>query len=743
MSSGIQARPERWVNSLIAAAMLGSVGILMVALFAWQRPLGGRLQLQTGQVAPYDIIAPRDLRYESKLLTEEAKARAAQAIPDQYESLDSGIRRERVSQSRVILDQLTQVRNDPNIPPQAQLDQLLAMTEVSMTLQLALQIQDLAPEDWVAVVTEAPAVVDRVMREEIRNTTLALAQRRVPAFISADLSEQAAQVTAGLVQGLIRPNSVFNAERTQELRTIASTETPVQYGTFVQGEAIIRRGEIASEQDVEALTQLGLLQQDWDSRTLLRASAFTLIILLLVIGSIYRLRPETLNNNQEKAILVVLTVLWLLGAKFMIVPHDWLPYLYPLAALSMLTTVLVDLRVATILTVALAMTINFLDDLNPALVTYMCAGSLIGALALGRAERLSAFLWAGLSVTLSNLLLHFAYRTTFTEFDQPILLGKIWETYAVALLNGVLSASVALVGYFIFGNLFNITTSLQLTELSRPTHPLLRQLLLKAPGTYHHTIVVSNLAERAAAAIGADAFLARVGAYYHDIGKTVRPYFFTENIADGSSPHDKLDPTTSAQIIISHVNDGIDLAQKYHLPQRIQEFIREHHGRTLVQYFYTQAQRLAGEGTAVNEENFRYPGPRPRSKETAILLLADMCEAAVRSVRPATREELDRLVRKLIDERVDDGELSESDLTFKDLETIRNIFLQVLQGVHHPRIAYPDPLKSLKEATKTDIPVVAPNGKERSSRPPDTTRPVGGEEEDIISLASAIRYREA
>lgn len=744
MSAGIKARPELWVNSLIAAAMVGSVGILMVALFAWQRPLSGRIQLQEGQVAPYDIIAPREIRYESKLLTEQARTRAAQAIPDQYESMDSQIRRAQVSRSREILDQITLLRNDPNITPQQQLDQLQAMSEVSMTLQLALEIQDLTPQDWAAVVTETPAALDRVMREEIRDTTLTFARRRVPTVISAELSEAAATVTAGLVSGLIRPNSVLNAERTAELRALASEDTPLQYVTFVRGEAIIRRGEIANVQDVEALTQLGLLQQEWDNRMLIPAIAFTLLILLLVIGSIYRLRPATLYNHQEKAILVALCVFWLLGAKFMIVPNDWLPYLYPLAALGMLTTVLIHLRVAMVLTIGFALIIHFLDDVNPVLVAYMAAGSIIGSLALGRAERLSAFLWAGLAVVLSNLLTYTAYRAPLTDFDLPIFFAQLWDTYAVVLLNGVVSASVALVGYFIFGNLFNITTTLQLTELSRPTHPLLRQLLLKAPGTYHHTIVVSNLAERAAAAIGADAFLARVGAYYHDIGKTVRPYFFTENIADGSSPHAKLDPATSAQIIISHVNDGVDLAQKYRLPQRLQEFIREHHGRTYVQYFYTQAQRLAGEGMTVDPEHFRYPGPRPRSKETAILLLADMCEAAVRSVRPATREELDRLVRKLIDERVDDGELSESDLTFKDLQTIRDIFLQVLQGVHHPRIAYPDPLKSLKEAaaTETSLPVV--NGKERPAPPTNgVARPVGGEEEEVLPLASTVRYREA
>jgi hypothetical protein len=197
------------------------------------------------------------------------------------------------------------------------------------------------------------------------------------------------------------------------------------------------------------------------------------------------------------------------------------------------------------------------------------------------------------------------------------------------------------------------------------------------------------MAERAAAAIGADAMLVRVGAYYHDIGKTVRPYFFAENILDNTSPHDRLDPLTSAKIIISHVTDGIDLAEKYKLPERIQDFIQEHHGTTLVKYFFSQAQQQAAPGEEVSEGDFRYPGPNPRTKETAILMLADTCEAAVRAVRPATREDLETLVDRLIDERVANGELSDSDLTFRELATIKDVFLHVLQGVHHPRIQYP------------------------------------------------------
>jgi hypothetical protein len=228
-----------------------------------------------------------------------------------------------------------------------------------------------------------------------------------------------------------------------------------------------------------------------------------------------------------------------------------------------------------------------------------------------------------------------------------------------------------------------------------------------------------------------------VGAYYHDIGKTVRPYFFAENIMDVTSPHEKLDPLTSAQIIISHVKDGVDLAQKYHLPTRIQEFIREHHGRSLVKYFYMHALRQAEAGEPINEDDFRYPGPSPQSKETTILLLADTCEAAVRAVRPSSREDLDSLVSRLIDERVMSGELNESSMTFRELQTVKAVFLQVLQGVHHPRIVYPEPSNQerpkLVPTADDGTPVVVtrrlPGGIEESAfqpAPPPVDMAIGG-----------------
>jgi hypothetical protein len=727
---------QHWFHHLLIATMISSVGILSVALLAWQRPLTGQIQLEVGKVAPYDLVAPSDIRYESKLLTDAARSRAAQGVVDQYDSLEGRTRRYQVSRMREILNFITITRHDPYLTPERQNDYLLAISDLALSPESVLRITSLSADEWETVVAEAPLALDRALREEIRESNLAFVQRRVPSLISDELSEDASLVVTELVRLMIRPNSFVNQERTDELREKARKAVPLQYVTLARGETIIRAGDVALPEDVEALSQLGLLERAWDRWTVVRAIAMTVIVLLVVIGAVRRLRPRTLSNYQELAVLVVASAIWMLAAKFLIVPHDWIPYLYPLAAFALLITALIDLRVAIIFTLGIALLVHYQGHNNPTLITYMCVGSMIGSLALGRPERLSAFLWAGLAVALSNLLAYIAHRSAFLEFDVSLFSPQAWQVYLVMLLNGVLSASIALLGYYLFGNLFNITTSLQLTELSRPTHPLLRQLLLKAPGTYHHTIVVSNLSERAAAAIGADGFLARVGAYYHDIGKTVRPYFFTENIADGSSPHDKLDPLTSAQIIISHVSDGVDLAQKYRLPLRLQDFIREHHGKTLTQYFYTQAQRNANQSEAIVEANFRYPGPRPRSKETAVVFLADTCEAAVRAIRPATREDLERLVRKLIDERVNEGELNECNLTFRDLQTIRDVFLQVLQGVHHPRIVYPEAIQAgANNRNKPSEPLPMPNG---NGQPVViTTGPIpapGGVEEEVSEL---------
>ena len=288
---------------------------------------------------------------------------------------------------------------------------------------------------------------------------------------------------------------------------------------------------------------------------------------------------------------------------------------------------------------------------------------------------------------MANLGVILAFR--LSSQDQNVV--ALLQLCAVGVASAILSTSLSFATYSLLGRLFGLTTPLHLMELARPTHPLFRQLVLRAAGTHHHSLIIGNMAEAAATAIGADSLLSRVGAYYHDIGKVQRPYFFVENQSDGENVHDRLDPITSAQIIISHVTDGLVMAKKHGLPEKVRAFLPEHHGTTIVSYFYQRALTGNSEAT-IEESSFRYPGPKPQSRETAIVMLADSVEAAARANRPSTPAEIEELVRRLIDDRLVDGQLDECDLTLRDLEKIREVFLTVLQGIFHPRIQYPEPV---------------------------------------------------
>jgi putative nucleotidyltransferase with HDIG domain len=268
-------------------------------------------------------------------------------------------------------------------------------------------------------------------------------------------------------------------------------------------------------------------------------------------------------------------------------------------------------------------------------------------------------------------------------------------------VNGGLSASLALGGLFLIGPLFDIVTTMRLIELSRPEHPLLQRMLREAPATYHHSLMVANLAEQGAESIDANALLARVGAYYHDIGKVARPYFFAENQAEGLNPHDRLDPETSAGVIVGHVTEGLKLARRYRLPSRVRAFIPEHHGGNRVSFLYHKAVQLAGDAELVDEESFRYPGLKPQSKETALVMLADGCEAAVRAARPESADGVAEIVDQIIDQRIADGQLNESGLTLNDVEATRQAFTSALKGTFHPRIKYPQP-KGKELVTETE-----------------------------------------
>jgi len=428
-----------------------------------------------------------------------------------------------------------------------------------------------------------------------------------------------------------------------------------------------------------------LQQASWSWEDVRATSGFVLLLIFLVIYYLWRQEPELWLRPTESVLLPLILLIFLFAAKAAVPTHALLPYLFPYAALTLLLSLLLNLPVALVVTGFFVLAIGWLSGGSLEFMTYASAASLVGALKLRRGDRLASFAWASAFVIAVNLLVVTAFRLAGGSWDL-----RVWaELLAAAVINGLVTMTVTLVGIYLVGAIFGVITPLHLMELSRPTHPLLRQLLLKAPGTYHHTLIVSNMAERAAEVIGADAMLTRVGAYYHDVGKTIRPYFFTENQSEGMNPHARLDPFTSAQIIITHVKDGVDLARKYRLPQPVIDFIPEHQGTLLVSYFYHQAVKQAGSPDEVDPAQFRYPGPKPRSRETAITMLADAAEATVRSKHPESVEEMERIVTESLKNRMASGELDECPLTLADVQAIRQVFVDVLRGLHHPRIAYP------------------------------------------------------
>jgi putative nucleotidyltransferase with HDIG domain len=648
----------------------------------------GRTHLQVGQVADQTILAPRKVTFESKVLTDEARRRAEMSVPDVYDPPDPRIARGQVARARQVLETIDAIRHGPYPTLEAQVAAVAAIPDLDVPGSVISQTLSLDETAWRAVVTETLFVLNQAVRAPIREDGVARVRQMLPGMIDPDLSDQQAEVVAALAGSFVRANSLYNAEATQANRAAARQAVEPQKRTIERGEAILRQGDIVTPQDVEALEALGLEQASLEWNQVLGAGLLMAVFLVALSLYLLRLHPDFWKDQRTLVLSALVLAAFAIGAKFMVPGHTLLPYLFPLAAVPMLLTTLVGPRFALTGALVLSIYVGLMAGRSLDLTIYFLVGSVIASFAVWRVERLAAFIWAGVYVTVANLAVITAFRVQAGTLDT---LGAL-QLGAAAVGNGVLSTSITVAGFFALGNLFGITTTLQLMELARPTHPLLRQLQMKAPGTYHHSLVISNLAEQAAQRIGADALLVRVGAYYHDVGKSVRPYFFVENQVDGVNVHERLDPRTSAQIVIAHVTDGLELAKKYGLPQPLRDFIAQHHGNRLASFFYQQALKEAG-GRPVDEADFRYPGPKPQTRETAIMMLADSVEAAVRAAWPQTAEDIDRVVRKIINDRLVLGDLDECDLTLRDLDQIRLAFVNILQGVYHSRLEYPEEIR--------------------------------------------------
>ncbi len=412
------------------------------------------------------------------------------------------------------------------------------------------------------------------------------------------------------------------------------------------------------------------------------------IALIMWVASLYlgRLGSHSLEQSRHLWLLLPLLLALVAGAALSLTSaNPVLPYLFPVPAFSIVLAVAIDTPLSILATVLAGLAMGYTDNASLALTTYVIIGGLVGVLSLKWAERKYRLLWSGIYVALSNVIVMLIFSLSGGTSDTL----ELAQFLVAGIANGILSAGLASIGFYTADVLLGHTSSLQLLELAQPSQPVLRELLQRAPGTYHHSLMVSSLAEQAAEQVGADALLVRVGGLYHDVGKMLQPEFFIENQQSGSNGHDQLDPRNSAQIIVGHVKKGLDLARKYGLPREVRAFIAEHHGTTLVRFFYHQALEQAGDPAQVDEADFRYPGPRPRSKETALVMLADSCEATVRAENPASVEEMVKIVEGIITEKANSGELDESGLTVHELNVIRDTFARMFQGVLHRRVKYP------------------------------------------------------
>ena len=659
--------------------------LLIILILVARMPFSGQVTVQEGDVAPREIVASRQVTYVSEILTAQRRVIAASAVPEVYDPPQARIGRQQLSLAGQILEYLLSVRSDSYADPAAKTAYINAITGLSLSPQVISRIISLPRPAWERVASEVQVVLDRAMREEIRENNLADERRKVPARVALDLPDEDAAIVSAIVENLLVPNSVYNPERTEQRRQAARDAVQPVTRTVERNETILRAGDLVADLEIETLKALGLQQRSWSWEDVQTVTGFVLFLGVILLYYLWRQEPQLWLGRVEMLLLAIDYRDVRPGRQ----DHDPRPHL---AAFP------VSLRCADHPHRhrpepargagdhrAVPAGVGWLTGGNLELMAFALGGSLVGALKLRRGDRLANFAWATLYVAAANLLVIAAFQVAGGHWDVRGLV----ELGTAALINSLIAIMVTLLGLYLIGALFGIATPLQLLEISRPTHPLLRQLLLKAPGTYHHTLIVSNMAERAAEAIGADVLLTRVGAYYHDLGKTIRPYFFIENRTESLDPHARLDPYTSAQIIIAHVKDGIELARKYRLPDRVIHFIPEHHGTMNVSYFYHQAVQQAGSPDAVDKELFRYPGPKPQSRETAITMLADGAEATVRSKRPASVEELEQIVADSIQSRLIAGQLDECSLTVADLTGVRRAFVDVLRGLNHPRIQYP------------------------------------------------------
>ncbi len=681
-----------------------------------------KLDVSLNSIAEEDIPSP--YRVTNPRETNAKEAQAAASVPDEYvekenvvldqvvyiEKLFNQILELKSENSKVetekdpTKDEDTPANNDKsNTTTKQQITELRNglpefiskdISDDSLIIFLNASKADISMAKDVASSTIKAVMDDKITVEQINEK-----KKEVQPFIeNAFISDSVKPALADITGSAITSNYTFDAETTKKLReeAVANTE-PVW---IREGEIIVEKGSQITSDDLYKLELVGLLKESFSPYPYIGLGILVLLITSFLIYFLRDLIGEKKKENIKLIIYVLMFSITLILMKITSLLSIYYPsvaFIVPVALGTMMIKMLIDEQTAIISSIVFAIcgSLIFNDNaaspFNFAMGTYVLISSLAGVLFLGKRNVKSKILKTGFFVSLINsIVVLLILSLTNGKFE---LLSLSWQV-GYALFSGFLSAvlTLGLLPFFEAG--FGILTTMKLVELSSPNHPLLRKLLMETPGTYHHSVVVANLAEAACESIGANGLLARVGSYYHDLGKTKRPHFFIENQMNIENPHDKISPQLSKTIIIAHPYDGAEMLAEYNLPTEIIDIAEQHHGTTLLKYFYHKAMQQSDK--QIEESDFRYPGPKPQTKEIAIISISDSVEAAVRSIAKPTPIKIESLVRKIVADRLEDGQFNECSITLKELETVIVSICETLNGMFHSRIEYPEEIHKKK-----------------------------------------------
>jgi putative nucleotidyltransferase with HDIG domain len=727
--SPISALKLRLATDRLTGAILGITFIVAVAIvlvttqFGSVFPLLRASDYEIGSVAERDYVVERDILYldqEATRLKREAAGKLVLPIFRVNERIGEE-RQQSFSEFRERLLALRQEDNSldtvflklqvefPGVLSKEQLARLLETNQLSTVLEQAGTILGQIFQTGLIKLPEqdaellSPGAIEvwrwmggKLVKEEyfledvlIKNKLESWIEERYP-----EIPNQLLAPTKALVRAFAIENGFFNTGETEKNRQKAMAEVEPVQAKLVRDQVIVRRGDIVDSETAAQIRALGEYSVTVNLNSIAGNILFLLILFFFALF-LFQKRVVGRSLKRNQVLLLAATVLTFLLASALLArfftPAEGIPFsvILPTAAISILVTLIVSTRAGIVLSLILALLVLPVAEMDPYSFLFVLLTGVAGTAVVQRAERRIDLVRAGAYLSILNVAL-----LVFFVLLQSI--GRSWllPVLGWSLLNGFVSSMISLGFLPVLEHGLNTASRFRLIELSDLNAPILKRMLSLAPGTYNHSISVANLAESACSAIGANALLARVGAYYHDIGKIEQAEYFIEN-QTSYNKHDELKPSLSAAVIKSHLKMGIEKARELSLPQEVQEIISQHHGRGVIKYFYQRALEN-GEKTNVTSDDYSYQGYRPSSKEAAVVMLADTVEAATRTLKKPTIAKLERFVWDIIMEKFISPELGDSQLTFRDLETIKKSFVQVLAGYYHSRIEYP----KVKEAAR-------------------------------------------